>query len=385
MTRYVGLFSQGDAFADGLERVVSAMIQSPYFLYRRELGTGAIPGELSSHELASALAFSLTGLPPDEELNQLADSGALMEDDQWKATVSRLLSSTQGEAEVTRFVTEWLGLDRVLTHTKTEGDFDVEDSLRTAMLAEATQFTKKVFRGEGDVAELLYSNSTFLNAELASFYGISSGENEDWAEVSLVGSNRVGGLLGQGAFLLGHSTPDSSSPTLRGKVIRERLLCQVVPPPPPTVNVDLPVSESLTTRDRLQAHVADPVCAGCHQALDPLGFGFEHYDGLGRYRDLENGVAVDATGEIVQSGADSVPFNGLAELLSLLAEDEEVRGCFAEQYVEYTLGQKNWDGLCSVNRIENVATMKGGSIKDYLRSVLEIPHFRMRVPQGEQQ
>jgi len=381
LKRYVDLFLGASSFEDAFTRVVSTMIQSPYFLYRREIGTDdAGFADLNDYELGSALAYFLTSAPPDAQLSASIDAGLLRDPAEWDAQVARLLDSPRAESTLVAFLVEWLELDRVLSRTKTEGGVEVTDSLRASMMEEVRQLVLQIYREGGGVSALLDHDSVFINSELAAHYGMAAGASDGFEQVPE--GDRAGGLLGTGAFLLGHSTVDSSSPTARGIFVRQQLLCGEVPPPPPALDTDLPVVEGpMTTRERFSVHLSQAVCATCHNQIDPYGFAFESYDGLGRYREEEAGLPVDSSGTTVGLDAGELPFSNAHELTAILSEDQQVQQCFHKNLLEYVSGQADWDNLCSVNLLSSDGP-QSASIKDALRSVLSLPHFESRVSQG---
>ncbi|MBC8073225.1 MAG: DUF1588 domain-containing protein, partial [Deltaproteobacteria bacterium] len=173
------------------------------------------------------------------------------------------------------------------------------------------------------------------------FYGVAPGDgapdSEGFRATPVAG--HYGGVLTHGSVLATHALPQASSPIHRGLTVRERLLCNDLPPPPPGVVNEAPeVDPGQSTRERYGQHSADPACSGCHELLDPLGFGFEHYDAVGRWRDQDAGVAVDASGSIIGSADGDVPFDGAAELATLLAASEQAQRCYAQQWSTFALG-----------------------------------------------
>lgn len=383
--RYVGLFESASDFETGLTLVVKTMFQSPYFLYRRELGAAEVAGgsaQLNPYDLASSLSYLITGTMPDDELFRKADDGSISEPEELSSQVERLLDSDLAQARITRFMDGWLGLEQVFSQVKDEQEFEVSDELRLAMWGETTHFIESVYNS-GTFTDLLAADYSYVNADLGALYEMPSVTNPTHERVALAGTQRVGGLLGQATFLLGHSTTDHSSPTERGVAVRERLLCLELPPPPPNVNTNLPDAASAqTTRELFEQHQADPSCAGCHALIDPIGYGFENYDGFGRYRDTENGQSVDASGTLVGLSGGAVPFNGLAELTAVLADSDQVRNCMAKNLAEYAFGQPEWEAdACTSREVARLAIDGGDTLKSYLRALTQVPHFSSRRSQ----
>jgi len=319
-------FDETGDFRTAIAAAVAGMLMSPAHLYRSELGDN---GFLTGPEIASLLSFTLTEAPPDEELTELADAGALLDDDVRVEQSRRLLATPKGRARVVEFVWSWLELDALEGLTKADPayDADVRERLEQSM---RRYLEYVLYEEDASVKTLLAARVTFVDEVLAPLYGLPT---PDGGGMERIESPDRPGVLGQPALLAAFAHPDGSSPVKRGVLVRERLLCQTLPPPPPTVDTNLPSDPELpTTRSRTEAHVDDPTCAGCHSLIDPLGFAFEHYDELGRWRDTENGVAVDATGELAGTADSNGAFEGLASMADLLAAGTDVRDCFAMNF-----------------------------------------------------
>lgn len=300
--------------------VAEAMLQSPGFLYRTELGSLGAAGEwtLTQNELAQAIAFLATGGPPDAELGQ----ANLLDADVRAAQVQRLSASAAGTEQLGNFAEEWLGL-APLSFIAKSGDTGqgFTQPVRDAMRAEARSFHASRFRAGGFGA--LFSGSAAADPALTAFYG--SGERD--------------GVLTLGAFLSVYGKADASAPVQRGKAVRNRLLCQDLAPPPPNVNAMPPAPVPGTTaRQRYATHESNPSCAGCHRQIDLIGFGLEHYDGAGRFRADEAGVAIDASGQVLGLDGADASFDGAGGLAGLLSQSKQARGCYARQWVRFGLG-----------------------------------------------
>jgi hypothetical protein len=232
-----------------------------------------------------------------------------------------------------------------------------------------------VFTRKGSLADLLNTDYTFVNAALAKHYGLPPVTGNELQKVT---TKRDKGILAQGSLMSGHAGIIYSSPTLRGKLVRTRLLCQDLPPPPSNVNTMIvPPMGAKTTREIFQAHVMNPVCGPCHRTMDPIGFGFENYDVAGRYRTEENGVPIDASGEIT---GDNFKFNGMAELNDYLSKNEEVKECMVRFMSYFAYGATGWaeDG-CTRDSIVNEAKTSNWSIRSVLTAITHAPHFTTRV------
>jgi hypothetical protein len=236
-----------------------------------------------------------------------------------------------------------------------------------------------------------------MNAELRAFYGpdVVGGEpaepggfrrlaldpfgRGDFEPVALDPARRAG-FLTHASVLSVLAKPDQSSPVHRGKFIRERLLCQTLPPPPNDVEIKPPaVRPGIPTRRRFEQHSADPSCSGCHLLMDPIGFGFEHYDGVGLFRERDQGAPVDASGEILGSGDADGPFDGAVELAHRLAESEEVRSCVVMQWFRFGYGRaEQADDQCSMAELERAFAESGHNIKALLLALTQTDAFRYR-------
>jgi hypothetical protein len=353
-TRYVGLYTSvaaDDGFATGVETVISALLQSPSFLYRTEIGDGAAGSSadtvrLTPYEIASELSYFLWGTMPDDALFAAAAAGALDTPEGLEKEARRLVADPRADAVIARFVEAWLEIDRLATIPKDAATYPgFDDGVRAAMREETRRFVTHVVReGTGALPELFTAEYTFASADLAKLYALPAPAGADasgFGEVDLGGTARAG-LLTQGSVLATHARPNSSSPIHRGKLVRERLFCQTMPPPPPGLNVEPPpLDPSLTTRERYAVHATKQPCKSCHTLIDPIGFGFERFDGIGRYREKENGKEIDASGEISSTPGTNGTFDGVRDLGQKLAESDDVKACFARQWVRFAYGVKD--------------------------------------------
>lgn len=383
---YEKLFMAEATFNDGVEAVTSAMLQSPHFLYRQELGTAASGGfQLSSHELASALSYLFTGSMPDAELTAAADSGALAQPAELEKQAERLLQSPKGREAVYTFMKGWLGLGKLETVAKDDNVFKLTDSLRQSMGDETRRLIEEtVFTQKGSFLSLLTTPASFVNKELATHYGLANAGSmsDQMMPVTFAPGERDGGLLAQGSLLTALSTASESSPVQRGKMVRTRLLCQDLPPPPPNVDTTLkPATGARTTREHFAAHTENPVCATCHKMMDPIGFGFEHYDAFGRRREQENGQAIDASGSVVNPGGD-VPFDGLPGLNQYLTTQaaDTVNACLVRYWSYYAFGAAGWsEDQCTYDAIGEQAKADNFALKSVVKAIVKSARFSRRI------
>jgi hypothetical protein len=391
---YTNLFMAEASFESAAQTVISAMLQSPYFLYRSERGAPAGTGfDLTPSEVASGLAYLLSGSMPDDTLLGAADAvaaGNLTMAAMIDQQADRLLSiaSPNRTKAVMGFMTGWLGLDRVYTTAKNDTVFMLTNAMRDNMAAETRNLILEAFDGGGSFAGLLTADHSFLNQELATYYGLdATGLTSDFVRVPFASSSRRDmGLLAHGTILNGYARPDASSPTQRGHMVRSRILCQAVPPPPANVDATLkPSMAAKTTRQHIESEHSLGACDSCHKLMDPIGFGFEQYDGFGRHRDTENGVAIDASGTLVDVNTrDGSPtFNGLGGpggLAAYLAGSDDVRQCLIRYWSYYSYGSASWpQDACTYNSIYQEAASQGFALRAVLMGILHAPNFVRRV------
>jgi hypothetical protein len=385
---YDALFAAETAFPEGLTAVLTAMLQSPNLLYRRELGKPdpATPGQvlLTPHEVASNLSYLLTQGPPDAQLAQAADAGLLATKAQLDAQADRLMKTPRGRRALAAFARGWLGLDRLATVVKNDKVFALTDQLRKDMVGETETFFIDTFDRNGTVPELFTANYSFVNLSLAQFYGTPNGAGgAGYLKTMLMPGQRDPGILGHASVLATHATGADSSPVKRGKLVRTRILCQSLPDPPADVDTMLkPPAANQTTRQRLQQHQDNPACSACHQTIDPIGYGFERYDGFGRRRATDNGAPIDATGKLTGTAAGDVPFDGLDQLEPLLAKSPEAAACVVRYWSYFAYGVASWpQDACALSSLVDEAGQGQFSLHGILMAVIHAPHFTHRVGQ----
>jgi len=388
---YVQVESE-DGFADGIGTVVTVVLQAPQFLYLFEEGDDEVePGvvELTDFELATRLSYLLWDTTPDEELLQLAEAGMLREPEALREQAARLLADAgRSGPALDRFFREWMRYDGVPPYDKDVDLFPAyDDALAGAMDQELGHFVEGVLRG-GDptLSTLLTSNTTQVDATMAAFYGVTPPAS-GWAEVTLPAQERPG-LLSRPALLAEHSTGTSTAPIFRGRLVRTQLLCDVIPPPPDDAMANAPdYPDGATEREKTEILMNHMNCGACHGLMNPIGLGFERFDPLGAFRELDiDGSPVDARGEILST--DEVlagEFDGLPQLGERLASSEVVTACFANQLYRHSLGLEQTQVLdCAIDPVEQAFVASGGDIPTLLLELVGSNAFRLRVVTEEE-
>jgi hypothetical protein len=294
------------AYAESLRLMLKAMLVSPQFLFitpaTEASGGGIVP--LDNYQLASRLSYFIWASMPDAELSSLADRGQLHDSEVLKAQVKRMLSDSRSRALFDGFGAQWLGLNGLENKTFDPAKFpQMTDAMRSAMYDEARLFFESIVRENRSIITLIDSDYTFLNGTLASLYGLEKKvTGSQWRKVKLTDPNR-GGILGMPGVLSVTSFPDRTSPVKRGVWVLEQVLGEHIPPPPPNIPAldkqDKETVANMTLRQRTELHQKDPTCANCHKILDPIGFGLENFDAIGRWREKDDsGGAIDAAGAL---------------------------------------------------------------------------------------
>lgn len=376
-------------FETGIRLVLTTMLQSPHFLYRVEFGT-PIDGEtevrkVAPYELASRLSYFLWGSMPDATLFKAAASGKLETREDVAFQARRMLADPRAREAVRDFHDQWLKLKHIDEVQKDPDMFpDFDPAVLALLRSEAETFIDHViWDGEGDLDTLLQAPYTFMNAELAKYYGVQGPVSDAFEKVEL-GPDKASGFLTQGGLMAVLAKANQTSPIHRGKFVRESLLCQFIPPPPDDVDITPPeVDPSLPTRERFKEHSADPFCAGCHAMMDPIGFGFEHFDALGKWRDVEAGEPIDASGEIISAKVQG-PFDGVPGLAAMLVESPEVEACMTRQWFRfaYGRGETNADD-CTLDGLSAEFAASGRNIPDLLVALTQTDAFMYRAHTGE--
>jgi hypothetical protein len=342
--RLVGLYDlarrEGESHESGLKLALKAVLVSPHFLFRGEQhpdpDNPTAVHTIDEFALASRLSYFLWSSTPDDELLGLAERGELRKN--LDGQVRRLLASPKAQSLVENFAGQWLQLRNLPNLAPDKAMFrEYDDGLRRAMGKETELLFNSIVRDDKSVLDFLTADYTFVNGRLAKFYGIKDVTGEEFVKVSLADTPRRG-VLTQASILTLTSNPTRTSPVKRGKFVLENLLGTPPPPPPP----DVPKLEDQhavtgTLRQQMEAHRQNPACASCHAQMDPIGFGLENFDAIGRWRDKDGQAPVDAAGKL-KSGEEFKDAVQLSAILVDRKKDDFVH-CLAEKMMTYALGR----------------------------------------------
>jgi hypothetical protein len=371
-------------FDEGLRFVIAGFLQAPSFLY--QVGVGVPEGaraRIEGHEMATRLSFFLAGTTPDAELLAAAEAGELDDEAGVQTHALRLLETPGAREAVERFFDEvlgWRGLADMRRDAALYPSFDAE--LAAAMREESRLFVEEVTRN-GDFRDFYSADFTFVDTRLAELYGLPD-PGAGFARAALDPTSPRGGILGQASFLAVSSRAARTSPTTRGRLVRLRLLCESVPPPPPGVVTDLPEvmpgAPAQTVRDRLLQHRTDPACASCHSKMDDLGLGLEIFDAIGAYRETENDLPIDATSAFDDRGT----FTGARELGRLLADDPRTSACLVQNLFRVATGRIEAPGEeAALSGVRDRFVADGYSFQNLLVALVTSDAFRYAaLPEG---
>jgi hypothetical protein len=363
IARHMALYDAGAAVSDahGIELVLRGMLQSPRFLYRVEIGNGqpgpsALP--LGGYEVAARLSYALWNTLPDAPLVQAAAAGALSTKAQVSAQVTRMLQDPKGQGLLSGFLQALIQLPGLPSAVKDRSVYPAwaaQATLPASMQGQARAFFADVLtRQGGTLSALLTSPTVFVNDDLAGYYRTTAADATFRSLTMPAG--QAAGLLTLPALLTVTSKPNQPWPIYRGEFVREVLLCQQLPSPPPNVPAPPAVEMGVSVRQRLSEHETNPVCSGCHAMMDPIGFGFSAYDGLGHIQTMDGDQPVDVHGNVGGALPTDIdgPFDGVADLARKLAGSTMARQCIERQWFRYAMGryEQTPDG-CSMKSIDD--------------------------------
>jgi hypothetical protein len=400
ISRYVTLFNQGpaligsmDAFADGAELLITYLLQSPHFLYRTELSTAASSGVvlLNDYEVASRLSYGLANTMPDDQLLAAAAAKKLHTREDVQGHAQRLLDSPRGQETLRDFheqLYKTAAYSTVNRNPTRQPAFTM--GLGDAMRQESNTFINDVVFASGKgVNELLTARYTFANSKLAALYGlktpaVAAGAPDPFVRVELDPTQRAG-LFTQIGFLGSNdnATDTTPRPIMRGKHMNLDVLCANLPAPPNVPPLP-PMNTGKTNRELIEAFTEQPgsICVSCHGALiNPLGFAFEHYDAIGRWRDQDNGAPVNARSSYEFDGM-TQSFDGAIEMMDIIAKGTQAHECYSRRLFEYLYGRDVADGPADSSLIKEVGrrSRKAASIKGMVLDLLTTNAFLARQP-----
>jgi Protein of unknown function (DUF1592)/Protein of unknown function (DUF1588)/Protein of unknown function (DUF1587)/Protein of unknown function (DUF1595)/Protein of unknown function (DUF1585) len=383
----------GGSYSEGIEVMIRAALQSTNFLYRLELTPPPVPSStplvpLSQYEMATRLSYMLWSSGPDDALLDAAARGALGNKDSVAAKAREMLADMKARPAISDFYDQWMSTSRLDIITKDHTLFPrYSADVQTAMAAELPAFVQYVLWGGGDrtLKTLLTSQVGFVNPALAPVYGVTAPTGTDLTMVTLPANQGRAGILTQAGFLAVQAHPDQTSPVLRGKFVRAKLMCNPPPPPPPNANITPPdVNSAGTARERFSAHLtAGSACSGCHQMMDPIGLTFENFDAIGSYRDKDNGKTIDTSGMIVGATEPALmgSFTGVRQLADKLAASRQVSDCVATQWFRFASGrsEETPDG-CSLTTLHDAFAKSGNDLIELIIGTTQTDAFWYRAP-----
>lgn len=377
---------EAEGFRVALELTMQALLQAPQFIYFVEEVAAAGEGEagivpLDDYSLATRLSYFVWNTMPDAELFAAAAAGELRDDAGLTLQLERMLADARARTATLEFFRQWFDFDRLGAIVPDPATYpSYTPALRDAMREELERFVVWLVHDErGSVADLLLAEQTFVDAELAALYGVAP-PREPWQLVALDPSERAG-ILTRAGFLASRAHAVQPSPVKRGVFVLEHLLCEPPPPPPPNVDTSVPddaPAQPKTNRERYAAHTDAPLCEACHVDIDPLGFGFEHYDSLGAWRTHDNGFPIDASGTLTLD-EELRAFEGAPQLAALLADSEQVHACVVTHHLRWALARSPAsDDACVRAELEATFVDAGGSLRELVAAIVLSDAFRFR-------
>jgi hypothetical protein len=366
---------------EGYRLALTAVLKSPRFLYRTEIGARDATGvfRLTPWETAAQLSYFLLDAPPDAELRALAASGAIARTEVYAQQVERLVRDPRARALAGRFMAQLTGTDSLRGVMKDKpGALGFGDDVTEALIEEVRRFSEHVFfDAGGKIGDLFTSKETFANPIVGSFYGSDVKAGATFAKVALGGART--GILSMPAVMATHAQSDHVVPTTRGRFVFDKLLCIPIANPPAFPD-ELPAARpDLTPRQRLEVMKDFPACVGCHTILDPVGFAFDNFDHVGRFVTSVKGAPVDTSGEIKGSRSTDGTFADLRGLATRLAASDEVGRCVHRRFLEFAQGRAIGDDeLCALETSYRTLDASGGQLAALVRAALGYDHLHVR-------
>jgi hypothetical protein len=374
-------------FKGAVGLLVEAMLQSSGFFYHWEKDLGAVQRDASGkvqlgpYQLANRMSYFLFGSMPDSALFTAASSGQLATEAQVDTQARRMLADPKAKGTVADFISDLLDLDLIGNRPKDASVYAMfNETLQAAIRTETETFATNVVFGTGKFDDLLTSTTTSLNQPLAALYGVSGVSGANFSSATLNGSQR-GGLLTLAGFLASTGASNGSDPPRRGKVVFTRFLCTDLPPPPPVVPAVADPQPGVSTRQRFEMHDQDACTGACHKILDGIGFAFENYDGIGAYRAMDAGVAVNASVSFALDGGAPATYANALELERGLVASSKAKACMSTQWLRYALRRaESSDDLASLQAVNSAFTGSGNNIRELIVALAKSRTFRFRSP-----
>jgi hypothetical protein len=392
----------GDTYEHGIGKAMTAILSSPRFLYREEQTLTAAGDKaplIDEYSLASRLSYFLWSSMPDETLMSLASKNELRKN--LHEQVKRMLADDKASAFTENFTGQWLEARDVVNvpidvtrlpdsdlveKTKIANDTD-NRATRVAMQREVRAYFNYILENDRDVIEFINSDYTFLNARLATFYGVPGVKGDDFRKVDLPPESPRGGILTMGSTLMVTSNPTRTSPVKRGLFILDNVLGMPTAPPPP----DIPTLEESrskfkdhvpTLREQLAVHREAPMCTSCHNRMDPLGLALENFNMVGMWRDKEHGTDIDSAGVLITGEK----FKSIQQLKKILATNDrktDFYRCLTEKMLTYALGRgMDYQDVGTIDQIVSTLESQDGHFSALLTGVIDSPAFQ-RVQVGD--
>jgi hypothetical protein len=368
----------------GFKGVVQALMLSPNFLFRTELGSDARPGAttaLTDYELASAVSYMLLDGPPDATLMDLAAANKLHDPAALAAQVKRLLAGAQSPGIIGGFFRQWLYFDTLAGMPKDADLFPAyTPELVADLLAENQAFLQGVLfdpAGDHSIKTLLTAGYGYVNSRTAPLYGVQA-TGTALVKTNLPAAQRRG-LLTEAAFIAGASDPDETNLPTRGRIVREQVLCEDVAPPPGNFSFDeAKITPDMLNREKFLVHTTNPACAACHSLFDGIGFAMEQYDPIGRFRTMDKGKTIDATGTVMLSDG-TLSFSSYVDFVDQIAKRPQTFQCVATQYDAYATGRApSTIGQCEATAIGKAFAGGGYQLDALVAAIVTSPNFALR-------
>jgi hypothetical protein len=385
----MGFYEEGRSagtFDAGIQRALARVLVDPQFVFRMERVPANLPEgavyRLADTEIATRLSFFLWSSIPDDTLLDLAIAGRLSDPAVLEGETRRMLADPKSKALIDNFAAQWMHLRELENAEPESPDFD--GNLRMSFAREMQLFFDSILREDRSVIDVLDADYTFVDERLARHYGMPGVKGSFFRRVSLAADDPRRGVLGKGSILLVTSAANRTSPVQRGQWVLENLLGSPAPNPPPGVETNLDqaadTAKARTLRERMDLHRTQPACASCHSIMDPVGFSLEHFDLVGKWRDLDEGSPIDATGRMV----DGTRLDGPASLRrALLSRPDAFVTVAAEKLLTYAVGRVvSAPDMPAVRPIVRSAARNEYRFSSLVVGVVQSAPFQMRTKVG---